>query len=276
MNRKIDLESYLGDLIVEFGDERVIGQELVSYQLKISDSDAPMRLQYLLTNTRAGSGVAFFERQWQSLDDFQFQWVYRRVSELGSAPRFVVISALDAAMSGKSYEVNCTETKFFGTVPEKAEKRADVIARQAKIALDDTRKNCRQDFVLVGYVGALYRRLGEYSNSVAVTDNNYEFLNAHESTANIRPGNETLQNIKNSKVALVTGMTLVNGTFFEIADACAKYDTRLVVFAQSGSNIFLRLFGEMPQIDVVIGETYPFYSSDAKCSLSTVCSRLRG
>jgi hypothetical protein len=72
-------------------------------------------------------------------------------------------------------------------------------------------------------------------------------------------GSKTNELIAEVDLAIVTGLTLANGTLDEILSIAQKNNTKLAIFAETGAH-FASEYCQMG-IDLVISEPLPFYLS---------------
>jgi hypothetical protein len=84
--------------------------------------------------------------------------------------------------------------------------------------------------------------------------------------AEIVHGEKTLETIKKCDVAIITGMTLTTNTLDEIITTANESNTKIVMFAETGSN--LGDFYVKNGVDCVIGEPFPFYIFQGKNTLN--------
>jgi hypothetical protein len=75
--------------------------------------------------------------------------------------------------------------------------------------------------------------------------------------ARIPMGVRTLELIADADMAIVTGMTLTNGTLDAILETAIKNKTALVIFAETGAH-FATEYCNLG-VDVVVSEPFPFY-----------------
>lgn len=151
------------------------------------------------------------------------------------------------------------QIELSGTSVEKAEARAKIVVEEAMRLIN--KENLKNDIPLVcniGVVGNIIKELIDKDLQVVGADFDEEIVGKKLfNEVAVVHGENTPKLIEQSDVAIVTGMTLTTGTLDEIITAAERYKTRLVVFAETGSNF--GSFYVQNGIDCAIGEPFPFY-----------------
>lgn len=150
----------------------------------------------------------------------------------------------DAVIEGRNYE--------------KAPLRARLICEEVKRLLPDPESPRR--IGMVGVVGEVMHELrGWPGTQIRATDFAPAVAGSSMEGVTIEWGLETVEMVESVDVAIVTGMTLANGSLEDILRAASRADTRLVVFAETGHNLGPKYLQR--GADVVIAEDFPFYLS---------------
>jgi len=151
------------------------------------------------------------------------------------------------------------QIKIDGTSVNKTVDRTNIIVEETLRLVDKNNlKRERPLIANVGVVGNFIKALLEADVDVMGADFDPEIVGKKLfGKAEIVHGDNTLEAIKISDVALITGMTLTTNTLNEIIDTAKEYSTKLVMFAETGSN--LGDFFVNCGVDCVIGEPFPFY-----------------
>lgn len=169
--------------------------------------------------------------------------------------RSVKIAILDALYGG--IERNISQTYYLrGSAKEKAVPRAEIVCHEVARLFDSLKG---KKVVNVGVVGEflpclLLRQRGV---EVFLTDMDPNLLGGTIHGMEVEGPDKTLPRVKESDVAIVTGMTLATNTLGEIIEASRENNTKIVMFAETGAN-----FGEALchlGVDTVVGEPFPFY-----------------
>lgn len=166
------------------------------------------------------------------------------------------VAALDAGYGclPKDGEESVLEGRNF----EKAAPRAKLICNEVKRLLP--RPEGQNRVGVVGVVGELIHELSAWPETqIRATDFATRVAGSVMDGIEIDWGMETAEMVASVDVAVVTGMTLANGSLEEILRAARQADTKLVIFAETGHNFgpkYLQL-----GVDAVIAEDFPFYLS---------------
>ena len=155
-----------------------------------------------------------------------------------------------------------------GTSIEKTETRTRIVIDEAlKLIGSGKPKNERPLVCNVGVVGNFIKMLLENDVDVVGTDFDPEVVGKKLfGKAEIIHGSRTLEMIGKSDVAIITGMTLATETLDEIIQVAQKNNTKLLMFAETGSN--LGDFYVRNGVDVVVGEPFPFYIFQGKSTIN--------
>lgn len=180
--------------------------------------------------------------------------------EAGTIPETVhsciQIALADASLGAIQCEPS-SRTQLIGTIEEKAQKRAEIV-RQEIVKLLGNRKESRAAQVgMVGVVGSIIHELRQAGMQVSATEFDDTLIGQNISGVTVTSGEMTPQMIKDSDVALITGMTIATETLGPVLAAAEEGDTPLVFFAQTGVNILRTLTFPVPT--AIVAEKFPHY-----------------
>lgn len=221
-----------------------------------SEKERVFRYVFLISQT-VNQGCAY------CVDDhYEVQFLQslmgRSYFDLTIEDRCLDISLLDAIYASLPRRPTNTVT-LTGNSLEKAIDRARLVVDEATRLLSNRRHvDTAPTVVNVGVVGHIIDELLNRGYHVFATDldpslQGQKFLDR----VVVHPGNKTLHFVASSDVAIVTGMTLSTDTLDSIISTAKAHDTKLVVFAETGSSFapaYLQL-----GVDCVIAEPFPFY-----------------
>ena len=206
-----------------------------------------------------GLGSCFIEPGWIKSDKNLTSLVGQDILNLNDQPKFIRVAGLDAAY-GVIKGIGADITTLHGHPARKVVARAEIVAREANRALSMSTSTKLYDFACVGVVGSIVNALQRISDKpILLTENNQELVGQNIASFEVRFGEEyTLDAVAKSRVAIVTAMTIANGTFQEICETARRHNTELVVFAQTGANFGKELL--QYGVTAVIAEPFPFYN----------------
>lgn len=177
------------------------------------------------------------------------------------------VAILDAIYSTLQREPDSV-VELSGTSVDKAEDRAKVVAEEAIKLIDSKNLKNEKPLVLnVGVVGNIIKELIDKDIDVIGSDFDREIVGKKLfGKAEVIYGERTLEMIKKCDVAIITGMTLTTNTLDDIINTAKENNTKLVIFAETGSN--LGDFYVENGVDCVIGEPFPFYIFQGKNTIN--------
>jgi len=144
-----------------------------------------------------------------------------------------------------------------GNPIEKTAGRTAVIVAEAKRLVALTGKPCPR-VVNVGVVGNVIRELKGCGYHVLATDLERDLVGSTVHGIPVENGTRTFDYVRDSDLAIVTGMTIATDSLELIVEEARRSGTRLLVFAETGANFgeeYCRTVG----IDTVVSEPFPFY-----------------
>lgn len=168
----------------------------------------------------------------------------------------VSIAVLDSIFASMQRHPNEAH-QLDGYSIDKTDKRNSIILKEIVRLLDNGDKE-KTTIVNVGVVGNLIKGLKEKGYKVFATDLDKEVIGKSLHGVTVDDGSKTLSYVRDCSLAVVTGMTIATGSLTDIIKTAKRYNTKLLIFAETGANFgeeYCRTIG----IDVVISEPFPFY-----------------
>ena len=138
---------------------------------------------------------------------------------------------------------------------EKMKWRTQIIINEATRLLGSIQN---KNVVNVGVVGDILHTFKENGANIIGTD--YDSSIVGSSTiygSEIIDGNKTIETVRNSDLAIITGMTIITETIDSILDCCKKHSVKVIVFAETGAS--LASYYLKTGVDVYLSEYFPFY-----------------
>jgi hypothetical protein len=177
------------------------------------------------------------------------------------------VAILDAIYSTLQREPDRV-VELNGNSVDKAEDRAKVVAEEVIRLIDNKNLKNKKPLILnVGVVGNIIKELVDKDIDVIGADFDKEIVGKKLfGKAEVVYGDRTLEMVKKCDVAVITGMTLTTNTLDEIIDTARSHNTKLVMFAETGSN--LGDFYVQNGVDCVVGEPFPFYIFQGKNAIN--------
>ena len=131
---------------------------------------------------------------------------------------------------------------------------------------DEVQNMCRKKLiperpkvVNVGAVGCIIEKLKNKNMLVTATDLDENIINKELCGVNIADGAlHTDELVAEADLAIITGMTISNGSLPEIIKTAKENNTKIMIVAETGAG-FGRAYCDLFDIDIVVSEPYPFY-----------------
>ena len=165
------------------------------------------------------------------------------------------VSLLDSVFGLVSKPKNYIEKTKNASSDEKLKWRTSIVLEEAKKLLGNLNN---KKIVNVGVVGDFIKAFTESGALVVGTDFDESIIGKPIfANTSIIHGSNTLNEIADSDIAIVTGMTITTQTIDEIIDCCQKNCVKLIVFAETGAN--LAGYYVNRGVDVFLAEHFPFY-----------------
>jgi len=183
---------------------------------------------------------------------------YSGVEELPLALEIALLDSLFKNTDDDFDEVG----QLTGTSTEKAHKRSNILCREVDLLIARCRLARPPRVAVIGVVSLAVLLLHERGYEVRGADLDQNLIGTvvGDTGITVEPGEQTLALVRDADVALVSGMTLSTGTLDEILEAARSSGTRVVLFAQTGSN--LAAVYRDAGIDTIVSEPFPFYIFD--------------
>lgn len=137
---------------------------------------------------------------------------------------------------------------------DKLKWRTQIIVEEAKRLLGNINNKKIVNVGVVGDILLTFQELGAY---VIGTDFDSSIIGNNTFNIPIRSGEDTLEILKNSDLAVVTGMTIATATIDDILETCLHNNVKTIVFAETGAN--LADYYLKHGVDVYLSEHFPFY-----------------
>lgn len=237
----------------------IVGLWNTEYAVRLTSASTPLHLKHACVETNA-IGTCYYERDIAQEPTIEENLIGRRIERafLNRVWRLAAYDALYANLIRKPDD----EVILEGSPVELAQQRASIVCNEVlRLANNINPKSKQLKVVNVGVVGDFLERLSEKTELFVQATDFYDAImdNEYHGVKVLNGRRFTLPLVQGADIALVTGMTLSNGTMEEIFEAARKGNTALVFFAETGSNFaeeYLKLGA-----DTVISEPFPFYLS---------------
>lgn len=248
-----ELRNMMHDLEKGHSDEEFTLRGLWKTQLlfKPNENERVFEYTYLLAQT-VGQGCSYCCGR-ACIDR---EWIGQDARKLESHHGCMRIAVLDAVFS--VFDRHPAKTFLIeGTSISKTRQRTDIVVEQVMSYLDSISARRKPRVVNVGAVGNIVLSLLDRGVEVHATDLDENLIGREIGGVRVESGDHTLPRVAESDLALVTGMTLPNGSINDIYETAKASGTRLVMFNETGANLgesLCRL-----GIDCVVSEPFPFY-----------------
>jgi len=228
------------------------------YALRLTDDHTAFHLHYVRVQTLHQGCCYYAHADGRVVLDRDL--LGRSALDVWDQPKAVRIAALDAVYG--SLKPPAIETVILdGANIDKSQVRAHVVCAEATMLLEMRHPGSRPPrVVLVGIVGDILRELTACKGvEVAASDFDSTLFGRSMHGVYVESGAATQALVANADVAVVTGMTLSNGSLDGILAVARDTGTAIVLFAETGANFAAEYC--RPGIDAVVSEPYPFYLS---------------
>ncbi|MEO0078083.1 MAG: DUF364 domain-containing protein [candidate division WOR-3 bacterium] len=168
----------------------------------------------------------------------------------------ISIAVLDA-LYGSLPRQPAVVHRLSGTPIEKTAHRTGVIMAEAIRLAELSGKACPR-VVNVGVVGNVIRELKGRGYEVLATDLERDLVGSTVHGVLVEDGTRTFDYVRDSDLAIVTGMTIATDSLELIVEEARRAGTRLLLFAETGAN-FGAEYCQTIGIDTVVSEPFPFY-----------------
>lgn len=203
-------------------------------------------------------GCSYYEKTLEN-PGINEKFIGKNVFDISAGFKCLEIAGLDAVYAhligapSKSYQID-------GSNIDKAVSRSNIVVGEALSTLDKHKpKTGNRFFVLnVGVVGQFLEDLANRTGLTVKATDFYSGVVGHRyHDIEVLHGSMTNQLVADADLAIVTGMTLANGTLDDILNIAQKHNTKLALFAETGAH-FASEYCQMG-VDLVISEPLPFY-----------------
>ena len=168
----------------------------------------------------------------------------------------VNIALLDAMFASLSPQA---DEEFLFSGKDKAGQRADIICNEVQNMCSKKLLPGRPKVVNVGAIGCIIEKLSKQDMIVTATDLDETIID--KELCGVKIADAALYGdkmIAEADLAIITGMTVSNGSLPEIIKIAKANNTKIMMVAETGSG-FGRAYCDLFDIDVVVSEPYPFY-----------------
>ena len=167
--------------------------------------------------------------------------------------QFIEIAVLDAIYASFDYSAAKTY-ELRGDPTEKSRQRTDILLQEIQKSVEGIED---PSLLNIGVLGNVISELAATDITTYATDMDPEILGTEVHGVTIEEPTKNGDRLANVDTALVTGMTLATESLGAIIERANKYDTDLILFAETGSN-FAKEYCSLG-VDVVVREPFPFY-----------------
>jgi putative heavy-metal chelation protein len=175
------------------------------------------------------------------------------ITEEYSPVNIALLDAMFASLSPKADE------EFLISGKNKASQRADIICNEVQNMCRKKLIPERPGVVNVGAIGCIIEKLKNKNMLVTATDLDENIINKELCGVNIADGAlHTDELVAEADLAIITGMTISNGSLPEIIKTAKENNTKIMIVAETGAG-FGRAYCELFGVDIVVSEPYPFY-----------------
>ena len=167
----------------------------------------------------------------------------------------VNIALLDAMFASLSPQA---DEEFLISGDDKAGQRADIICNEVLNMSSKKLIPATPKVVNVGAIGCIIEKLRNKGMIVSASDLDETIIGKELCGVTIADGVHTEKMVAEADLAVITGMTISNGSLPELINIAKKNNTKIMMVSETGSG-FGRAYCDLFDIDVVISEPYPFY-----------------
>lgn len=195
-----------------------------------------------------GQGCCYME-QAESIDTSLLGSPALPTQDLPRATRIAVLDAVAAEIPSKPRAA----IELEGNLPDKAIARARFLASQVQQLFD-----LKPGAVIlnVGVVGSFLGAFQEIGMQTLATDLETAIIGETFFETTVQDASANSRLLEVADVAIVTGMTMSNGTLTEII-CDRRSNAKIVLFAETGASLAPLLIG--CGVDAVLSEPFPFY-----------------
>jgi hypothetical protein len=220
-----------------------------------------LNLGYVVIQTDE-QGCSYYEKT-QEDPGINEKLIGKNIFNISTTSKCLEIAGLDAVYAhligtpSKTYQID-------GTNFDKAVSRAKIVVQESLSVLKKSKpkKDGKFSILNVGVVEQFLEIMSEQDDLTIKATDYYSGVVGHDYYGvPVLHGSKTNELIAEVDLAIITGLTLANGTLDEILRIAQKSNTKLAIFAETGAH-FASEYCQMG-IDVVISEPLPFYLSSS-------------
>lgn len=178
------------------------------------------------------------------------------VRELSKEKTCISIAALDSLYASMPRRP-AASYQLVGNPVGKTDARTEIILHEAERLVTGICSR-KPRVVNVGLVGNVVRDLVAHGYDVRASDMERDTVGTRVHGVLVEDGTRTFDLVRDSDLAIVTGMTIATDSLELIVEEARKAGTKLLVFAETGANFgeeYCRTVG----VDAVVAEPFPFY-----------------
>lgn len=234
------------------------------YLLRLTPNDFPVLREFLLLEVEGLGSCHCPSLSMEALDP---SCIGEDALEL-KVPIEYEIAALDA-LASQMHAASFQTHTLSGGSREMLEHRTEIIVSEALRLMDSAPALSGGKVAVVGALGSLLAKLQSIPGlHVSATDEHPSVVGRDYHGTVIENSTKTVERVREADVAIVTGMTLVNGSINQLLELESESHVRILMFLQTGANIVSPFLTH--GASVVVSEPYPFYFSGCSNSIIRV------
>lgn len=212
-----------------------------------------------------GQGAAYTDIN-QEFDDIEL-YIGKHFLEMDfcSCHAITELAIMDSIFSTRAKAKHNT-FKLQGNSIIKSEQRAKIIADEVSLLMGDKKGTV----INIGVVLNIMKAIHDQGHQVYGSDFDEELIGKKffDDQAEVFSATENEILIKKADVIVITGMTVATKTFDELVEQAKLYGTKVVVFAETASNLYD--FMLQRGVDCVVSEPFPFYIFQGETTIKVV------
>lgn len=263
MNSISDLKKYI-EKNIDKRDRIVRGIWSVDCLFNPGSNGRVFNYKFLVAQTR-GQGCSYSLQESYDVN-YLHSLIGKDFLELQINDPALMVALLDSAYNPIESELKTSRKTMISDSEKKLHWRSKIIRDESYFLLGQLKK---KKVINVGVVGDIIQTFLKEDCFVCGTDFDESIIGKTLfDKAPIYPGEETLERIREADLAIVTGMTVTTETLDDIIQECKKHKTKLIVFAETGSN--LGEFYVERGVDCYLGEKFPFYIFNGMSTIEVI------
>ena len=210
--------------------------------------------KFIIVQTREGQGCAY-SNTIEYNTDYLLSLVDKDCIDYNFDDKALEVAYYDSLSKIIDYGFPKKKMILHGSSIEKLIKRSEIIVQEAERLIGRLDK---KKVLNVGVVGNIIYQFLEKNCEVFGSDFDPAIIGSKLfDKTTIQHGKKTIDLIKKVDIAVVTGMTITTETLDEIINTCKQFNTKLIVFAETGAN--LGQYYVNHGVDCFLSESFPFY-----------------